>query len=59
MSDLTATGCGCGTSNNSNNGCCSSIIWIIILLFFCGGCGNNGSGLSLGSDNGCGPVFRI
>lgn len=53
MSDLTATGCGCGSSvNNGNNGCCS-IIWILLLLSCCGGCGGN-SGFFNGGDNNCG-----
>lgn len=46
MSDLTATNCGCSTSDN---GCCN-IIWLILLLSCA--CGGNGSFLSNG--NGCG-----
>lgn len=54
MSDLTATGCGCGnnTSLFNNGSGCNSIIWIIILLSLCGGCGNGGSFFN--NDNGCG-----
>lgn len=47
MSDLTATNCGCSTSDN---GCCN-LIWLILLLS-CACGGNNGSFLSNG--NGCG-----
>ena len=51
MSDLTATGCGCGTSANNGCGCGNnSIIWIILLLSCCGGCGCGGS-LFGGNDN--------
>lgn len=57
MSDLTATGCGCGTSN-ANNGC-SSIIWIILLLSCCGGCGNGTSLFGGNSDNGCESIIWI
>lgn len=58
MSDLSATGCGCGTSNASNNGC-SSIIWIILLLSCCGGYGNGSSLFNGGSDCGCDSIIWI
>ncbi|MCM1134007.1 MAG: chorion class high-cysteine HCB protein 13 [Clostridium sp.] len=52
MSDLTATGCGCGNPSSNNGFGCSSIIWIILLLSCCGN-GNGLNGLFGNSDNGC------
>ena len=48
MSDLSATGCGCGGVTPFMGG--NSMIWIIILLLFCGGDGFGRSGCG-GGDN--------
>lgn len=55
MSDLSATNCGCNNGGSRSSNGFSNIIWIILLLSFCGGCGNNGNGISLfGGDNNSG-----
>ncbi len=53
MSDLTASQCGCSTSDN---GCCNILIWIILLSCICGK-DSGGCGCGMGNGffgNGCG-----
>ena len=55
MSDLAATGCGCGGSpiSGSGNRSCNVLLWILILSCACGGEGGI-FGNSLFGGNGCG-----
>ena len=63
MSDLTASGCGCGSANNcgcgSSGSICGNWIWILILLFCCGGNNSLRSGCDDSCDNGCGNWIWI
>lgn len=55
MSDLAATGCGCGSGNglSCGNGSCGALLWFLILSCACGGEGGI-FGNSLFGGNGCG-----
>ncbi len=62
MSDLAATGCGCGCSmpDSCNNGC-NILLWVLILSCICGGDSGvfggsffGGGGSGCGCSDGCG-----
>lgn len=52
MSDLEATGCGCGVLGGGN-GSCNALLWFLILSCACGG-DRNGGGLGGFFGGGCG-----
>lgn len=55
MSDLAATGCGCGSPiTNTCGNKCNILIWVLILSCVCGGDGGFGGSLFGNSGCGCG-----